>query len=261
MLLLFAVPVIALIVIFVTTDPATFEYKVANPELWGIYLSNLSHRSWMHLGGNLLVFIFIGFLEYILLTPAGYRTHYISMFLLVLLIAPLFSHFFLQYVLDQQPVFHTYEAVGFSESIAAMTAYLPLALTTYCRRVSGIRWPYLTALLLYTGGLALATTRLFGTNFATPLFSAFGILGVTIIMGHVCRTSTVSRKERRQYFLTSLFALLAFTTALVGLFGTQNVGTLVGHFAGFLPGFFLPFAILWGVKIAAPARGFGLPRG
>jgi peptide/nickel transport system permease protein len=59
-LLLFVAPALILTTIFVTTDPVTFEYDIANPDLWGIYMSNLSHRSRLHLGSNLVGFFLIG---------------------------------------------------------------------------------------------------------------------------------------------------------------------------------------------------------
>jgi membrane associated rhomboid family serine protease len=260
-LILFVVPALILTAIFVTTDPATFEYDIANPGLWGIYMSNLSHRSWLHLGSNLVGFFLIGGLEYLLLTAAGYRAHYIGIFLLSLLIVPLFSHLFLQFVLIHQPVFHSYEAVGFSEPIAAMAACLPLAFTTYCSRVSGLRWPFLTALLLYSGGVAWAINQLFGTDLSTILVGMLGIAGVTLVVVHLYRTRAFDPLERREYFVTSLFALLTFGTALLSLFAGTNVGTMVGHLAGFLPGFFLALIIVWGFTIAKPGHEYAISRG
>lgn len=260
-LLLFIAPALILTTIFVTTDPATFEYDIANPGLWGIYMSNLAHRSWLHLGSNLVGFFLIGGLEYLLLTAAGYRAHYISVFLLCLLIVPLFGHLFLQFVLAHQPVFHSYEAVGFSEPIAAMAAYLPLALTTYCTYVSEFRWPFFTALLVYSGGVAWAINELFGTNISTILVGALGVVGVALIGIHLCRTRAVDSLERREYVVTSLFALLMFGTALLSLFPGSNVGTIVGHLAGFFPGFFLALFIVWGFTIAKPGHEYAVSRG
>ncbi|MFC6875288.1 hypothetical protein [Halobellus marinus] len=257
-LILFIAPALILTTIFVTTDPATFEYDIANPGLWGIYLSNLSHRSWLHLGSNLVGFFLIGGLEYLLLTAAGYRAHYIGVFLLCLLVVPLFSHLFLQFVLIHQPLFHSYEAVGFSEPIAAMAAYLPLALTTYCTRVSEFEWPFFTALLIYSGGIAWAINQLFGTDLSTILIGMLGVVGVSLIGIHLYRTRTVDSLERREYVVTSLFALLTFGTALVSLFPGSNVGTMVGHLAGFFPGFLLALFILWGFTIAKPGHEYAL---
>lgn|GEM_PF-4205320 len=260
-LLLFIAPALILTTIFVTTDPATFEYDIANPGLWGIYMSNLAHRSWLHLGSNLVGFFLIGGLEYLLLTAAGYRAHYIGVFLLCLLVVPLFSHLFLQFVLIHQPVFHSYEAVGFSEPIAAMAAYLPIALTTYCTRVSEFRWPFITALLLYAGGIAWAINQLFGTDLSTILIGMLGLIGVALIGIHLYRTRAVDSLERRKYVVTSLFALLMFGAALFSLFPGTNVGTMVGHLAGFFPGFFLALFIIWGVTIAKPSHEYAISRG
>jgi len=259
--LLFIAPALILTTIFVITDPATFEYDIANPDLWGIYMSNLSHRSWLHLGSNLIGFFLIGGLEYLLLTATGYRAHYIGVFLLCLLAVPLFSHLFLQFVLVHQPVFHSYEAVGFSETIAAMTAYLPLALTTYCTRVSGLRWPFLTALLLYSGGVALSINQLFGTDLSTILVGTLGVVGAALIGTHLYRTRAIDALERHEYVVTSLFTLLMFGAALLSLFPESNVGTMVGHLAGFFPALFLALFIIWAFTIAKPSHEYAISRG
>lgn len=245
-LILFVAPTVLLTAVFVTTAPAVFEYRAANPDLWGVYTSILAHRSSGHLAGNLLGFIVIGGVEYLLLTAAGRRTHYLTVFALSLFVVPVLSHFFLQFVLIHQPVFQTYEAVGFSATVAALTAYLPLALTTYCAEVSSFRWPYLTALLIYAGSIARATTQLFGADLGTLVIAALGLVGLAVIGNHVYRGPTLSAEARSEYGLTVVVTLTIFYLLLYTLFPGGNVGTMVGHLAGYLPGFFGPLIVFWG---------------
>lgn len=249
LLVLFLAPAVILTVIFVTTDPSTFEYDIADPTLWGIYTSNFSHRSWGHLAGNLFGFLLIAGLEYLLLTVAGYRSYFFAGFALCLVVVPLFSHLFLQFFLVHQPVFHSYEAVGFSEPIAALTAFFPLALTIYYRSVSGFQLPFLTALLLYSGSVGIALAKLFGLSVNALSVGAIGIVGIVIVLNHLYRFPAVSSQQRREYAITSLFALCVFLALLFGLFPGTNTGTMVGHLAGYLPGFFVPFGLIWGFAI------------
>lgn len=252
-LMLFIIPGVLLTAIFMTTEPGQFEYKVADPTLWGIYSSNLAHRSWSHLLSNLLGLILICGVEYLVLTAAGYRSHVIGLFLGSLLIFPLYGHLFLQFVLINQPIFRTYEAVGYSEPIAAMTGFLPLAITIYLSRAREFRWPLLWALFLYAGGVAWAIGNLFGFDIPTVLVGGLGLIGVIWIIKHVFHATEV-RQERAEYAGTVLFLLVLYGFGLHGLFSGQAVGSMVGHLAGFLPGFFLPMIFLWGFSLAKPGH-------
>ena len=252
-ILLFVLPTIVLVVTFIITDPTTFEYKIIEPTLWGIYTSNISHRSWAHLGSNLVGLFLIGGLEYLILTAVDYRKHYVAVFLGSLLVFPIFSHFFLQFVLINQPIFHSYEAVGFSEPLSALTAFLPIALTTYQNDVGKLRWPIFWALLLNAGGISWALFQIFGLSLYSVAIGMLGVASVVWFGIHTYRTNALrNQKNRIQYALTSLFVLSVYAFALQGLFGGMNVGSKVGHLSGFLPGFFVPMIVLWGISLALP---------
>lgn len=247
---LFLIPILSLVLIFHFTDPATLEYRIVDPTLVGILGSNISHRTWNHLTNNILGLVVVGGIAYTLLTAAEYRYHYIMMFIGSLLIIPFFSHFFLQYFLVHQPIFHSYEAVGFSEPLAAMIGYLPLVLTTYLNRASGIRWPILWAILIYSGGIAYAIVQLFGVGFSTIPIAILSIVGILGIGVHVLQLD--DGVEKLQYSVTIAFIVMVYIISVVGLFGGPNVGTKVGHLAGFLPGFFAPTLVLWGFSLLKP---------
>lgn len=251
--LLFVLPGVALTLVFLLGDPITFEYRIANPTLWGIYMSNLAHRSWQHLLANMGGFILIAGSEYLLLTAVGYRRHYIGVFLGSLLVFPLISHLFLQFVGLQQPVFETYEAVGFSEPLAALAGYLPLCIATYLSTVRELRWPIWVALVLYAGGLAWAMGHIFGGTAPTLAIGAIGIAGVGWIGFHLSH-GTDAKQSRFQSGVTVLILLLIYMAALQGLFPGKNVGSMVGHLAGFLPGFFLPMIVIWVFSLLRPAH-------
>ena len=244
-LILFLGPAALMILLYLGTDPTTFEYDVAKPSLWGIYTSNLSHRSWRHLGSNLLGLFLIGGYTYALLTAVECRKHYVYVFVGSLLVFPLGGHLFLQFVLVHNPVFGTYEAVGFSEPIAALVGYLPLAIATYINRETGLRAPILTALLLYASGIAWAIGQIYGFDIFSVFLGGLGVIGVLWIALHISLTAELATKgDRLRYALSIVFFLLVYGYGLRTLFPGGNVGTMVGHLAGFLPGFFISIVVL-----------------
>lgn len=258
-LLLFVLPCLLMVIIFVTTDPSNFEYKVAEPSIWGIYASNISHRTWTHLVSNLIGLVLIGGVEYAILTASGYRKHYFAVFLGVLFVLPVFGHVFLQFVLVNNPVFQSYEAVGFSEPLAAMVAYFPFALATYLSKIGRAKWPILLGVLLYAGGTAWAITQLFGPRPFSFILGAFGLIGVTWIGIHLRRTNSPStRREKSEYARISIFVLVVFISAVWALFPGDNVGTMVGHLAGYISGFFVPVAVLWGFSLLKPEHDLAI---
>jgi membrane associated rhomboid family serine protease len=237
--LLFGVPILVLTAIHLTTTPALFEYDIDNPTIWGIYTSNLSHRSWAHLGSNLAGLVIIGGAEYALLTASGCRRHYVGVFLGSLLVFPLFTHLFLQYVMVHQPVFQSYEAVGFSEPIAALAGYFPLALATYHRQASGFPYPILYTVLLSAGGIGVSLIGLSGVSVSLLMLLGLSAAGITALAWHLSTTVHTTGPTRVTYELTTLFFHVIYLFALVALFG-GDTGTVVGHLAGYLPGFALP---------------------
>jgi len=237
--LLFGLPLAILIILFATTDPSTFEYRVASPDLSGIYLSQLAHRSWGHLAGNLLGFLLIGGFEYCLLTATGYRTHYIALFGLTLTVVPVFSHLFLQFVLIHQPVFQTYQTVGFSGTVAVLTVSFPFALTLYCHHVSGFQLPIPTALFICAGSIGWAISQLFGVNTGAVVLVILGLFGLGSLGWHIYRPGTLSNEACGEYVYTVVWLLVVFSVVLYALFSGTQTGSMVGHLAGYFGGFLI----------------------
>lgn len=238
-------------IVFLTTDATIYEHRIADPTLWGIYSSNIAQRSWNHLLSNLGGLLVIGGGEYVLLTAIGYRKHYVGVFIGSFLLLPLFGHLFLQFVLVNQPVFQSYEAVAFSGPLAAMVGYLPLVIATYLSENQDLSWPLFMALLLYSGGLGWAMSQIFGFDVATIIVSTLGIAGIGLIAWNVVKKSE-NKDEQINFMFIVLFLLTLFFGGLHGLFPGNHIGSMVGHLAGFLPGFFVPMIVLWAFSVRRP---------
>jgi membrane associated rhomboid family serine protease len=255
-LFLFVIPAVVLIGIHLTTVPALFEYDIDNPTLWGIYMSNFSHRSWLHLGSNLIGLLIIGGSEYILLTASGYRAHYIAVFLGSILVFPPLSHLLLQFLLANQPALQTYEAVGFSEPLAALVGYYPLAVATYHTQVSDFQLPVVYTILLSTGGMAWGLIQHSALTLRMALLTLCGVGGISSLAYHLYTTDSVTTSlQRGRYALTSALCHVIYLFALVGLF-RGSIGGFIGHLGGYLPGFGVTLLCTAILAVVAPEHDY-----
>lgn len=247
-LLLFVLP--SAILIFIYLFPQSeqiLEYKARNPTLIGIIGSNLAHRSVNHITGNIFGYWLLGGTGYLLMKESNLDHVYKYSLVAYLLILPFFANWTILQIFSEQPdIISKFESVGFSQTVGAVTGFLPIAISCYYSKLTDENHVIYISLGMFTLGFSVAFYYLGEINSSTIILGSIGILSILYIGLRSIKSLKSTADPRFMY----LFGAVAFF--IIGiqlLFPPSAPAGIYGHMAGYVWGYLLPIVGIIG-KIA-----------
>lgn len=241
-IVLFAVPALLLVGIYLyPNSEQILEYKARNPTTVTIIGSNLAHRNFGHIAGNLVGFLLIGPLAFIFCSASRWKRLYYYVFGSYLVVLPFYSSSFAISLLGEYNLVSKFESVGFSLTIAALVAFLPIALDLFYRdNISDTPPALLSSAGLYLSGYTVVFLTLGATSpFIVLVTAVMGIVTITALLWFAHRTlqEPLHHSEGIRFLMAALFI---FYAGLIYLFPPNVGSSFVGHMAGFTGGYVLP---------------------
>jgi hypothetical protein len=256
-LLLFLIPSAVLIVIFLLPrSEQILEYEARNPTIVGILGSNLAHRSVSHISGNIVGYWILGGTGLLLMKQSDSAHVYRYAFVAYLLILPFFASWTILRIFSGQPsIIARFESVGFSQTVGAVTGFLPIAVACYHSELTESNYALQTSLGLFTLGFSVAFYNLDQVSTSVKLLMGIGFVSL-LYMGYQLVKSLETLVHPKVVYL--LGAVVLFISGLQSLFPQSTPPGIYGHMAGYVWGYLLPVSGITGVKIYTRVRNRAL---
>ncbi|WP_248898219.1 hypothetical protein [Haloplanus halobius] len=210
---------------------------VNSPTLEDAYLTNFVHGSVVHLGNNILAYIFLMSVLLPLAVFADWKQELYITMLFFLTAVPLVVSYYSVWTLQGTGVETT---VGFSGVVAAFLGLHPIILFAFFKRAvsSNIRVHY--GLALVAPELAVIFYSWSGISVSVIALSILSVLGLGLVLHESCGDWELLLSSRTNVLLVFttiiVFSVVSYRI-LVGVGPNVNV---YGHFIGFVSGFLFP---------------------
>lgn len=246
-LLLFVLPSVVLVAIYLFPgSEQALEYEARNPTVVGIIGSNLAHRSVSHIQSNIVGYWILGGASLLLMRESDSAEIYRYAFIVYILILPFFASWTIIEIFSDSPkIISRFESVGFSQTVGAVTGFLPIAIAYYFSEMTGDKYRLQTSLGLFVLGFAVAFYSLGEVSHTVILLGGTGglvIFYMTYQMIHSLKTSI-----DRIPLLIGSFVLYIY--GLLLLFPPSAPLGIYGHMAGYVWGYLLPVVGIGGSVI------------
>ncbi|WP_440989147.1 hypothetical protein [Haloarchaeobius baliensis] len=252
-LLYFVLPSIALMAIYaLPRSEQLLEFEARNPTLVGILGSNLAHRSLSHISNNIAGYWLLGGGAYILTERTKSAHIYRYAFIAYLVILPFVASWTVIRIFSNHPeILAEYESVGFSQTVGAVTGFLPIAIASYYSKL-------IRGNVIWTADVMWSTIGLFGLGISVAFYnlgqlnnSILVVAGmavfVLIYVGHRLTQQLDFLADRRVFYF--IFSVLLFLIGIQSLFPSSAPAGIYAHMAGYVWGFLLPLAGITGAEI------------
>ncbi|MFD1601094.1 hypothetical protein [Halobellus rarus] len=238
-LLFFVLPSLILIAIYLYPgSEQALEYEARNPTVVGIIGSNLAHRNISHIQSNIIGYWILGGASLLLMRVSGSAAIYRYAFVAYILILPFFASWtILQIFSDSPDILSRFESVGFSQTVGAVTGFLPIAIAYYYSELTGDTRCIQVSLGLFVLGFAVAFYSLGEVNNTVILLGVLGVAGL-LYMSYQLVQSPETLAEPGLPFLGGSVVLYLY--GLLLLFPPSAPGGIYGHMAGYVWGYLLP---------------------
>lgn len=238
-LLFFVLPSVVLVGIYLYPgSEQALEYEARNPTVIGIIGSNLAHRSAAHIQSNIVGYWILGGASLLLMRESDSASVYRYAFIVYIVILPFFASWtILQIFSDRPEIILRFESVGFSQTVGAVTGFLPIAIAYYYSEVIGDDYHLMTSLGLFALGFAVAFYSLGEVSSTVILLGGLGSMGLFYMIYQLVQSpETVA--DPRIPFIVGSFVLYVY--GLLLLFPPSAPPGIYGHMAGFVWGYLLP---------------------
>lgn len=238
-LLFFVLPSVVLVAIYLFPgSEQALEYEARNPTVVGIIGSNLAHRSVSHIQSNIVAYWILGGASLFLMRESDSAEIYRYAFIVYILILPFFASWTIIEIFSDRPeVISRFESVGFSQTVGAVTGFLPIAIAYYFSEMTGDKYRLQTSLGLFVLGFAVAFYSLGEVSHTVILLGGTGCL-VMFYMAYQMNHSLKTLIDQRISLLIGSFVLYIY--GLLLLFPPSTPPGIYGHMAGYVWGYLLP---------------------
>lgn len=208
-----------------------------SPTLWAAYLTNFVHRDFIHLGNNLLAYVFLMAVLLPLAIFAEWKRELYLATLFFIAIVPFVVSYYSVWVLRGTEVQTT---VGFSGVIASFLGLLPILLFAFFQQAvsANIRLHY--GLTLVALELAVIFYSWSGVSIPAIALGILGALGIGLVLWDTRGDWNPLLSSSVNLFLV-LTTVLIFTSVSYSILVDVGPGVNVyGHLIGFVSGFMFP---------------------
>ncbi|WP_138006498.1 hypothetical protein [Halalkalirubrum salinum] len=235
----FVVVPVLLLIVAALPQPVkeAWTLHLGTPSLIEAYLTNFVHGGLIHLGNNLLSYVFLMAVLLPLAVFADWKRElYVTSFFFIAVV-PFIVSYYSVWTLQGTGVETT---VGFSGVVAAFLGLLPILLFAFFQRAvsSNIRLHH--ALALVALELAVIFFSWYGVSTSVIALSMLGTLGLGLVWWD-------TRGDWKPLVSSNANLLLVFTTILVFTYVSYSIHAntgpnvnVYGHFIGFVSGFMFP---------------------